>query len=64
MVSESAECRLDLVALRDFPLIQPGDDLAWIIRHSLDLNGMTLEDGDILVITQKITVSPRMRQSS
>lgn len=64
MVSESAECRLDLVALRDFPIIQPGDDLAWIIRQSLDLNGMTLEDGDILVITQKIVSKAEGRQIS
>ena len=45
---------LELKALSEFPLIQPGDDLARILRQNLDENGITLQDGDILVIAQKI----------
>jgi coenzyme F420-0:L-glutamate ligase/coenzyme F420-1:gamma-L-glutamate ligase len=45
---------LNLVALKRFPLIQAGDDVARIIRHSLEENEITLRDGDILVIAQKI----------
>jgi coenzyme F420-0:L-glutamate ligase/coenzyme F420-1:gamma-L-glutamate ligase len=63
-VSESTGGRLNLVALRDFPLIQPGDDLALVIKHNLAHNGITLEDGDILVITQKIISKAEGRQIS
>jgi len=45
---------LSLIPLLDFPLIQPGDDLADIIDQSLANNGITLLDGDILVLAQKV----------
>lgn len=53
---------MDLIALRDFPLIHPGDDLARVIRASLEQNGIRLEDGDILVIAQKIISKAEGRQ--
>lgn len=53
---------INLVALREFPLIQPGDDLAQIIKQSLEHNGITLQDGDILVIAQKIISKAEGRQ--
>lgn len=45
---------LQLFALRDFPLVKPGDDLAVQISHSLADNQLTLQDGDIVVLAQKI----------
>lgn len=45
---------LKLFALRGLPNIQQGDDLAALIAESLHLNGLRLQEGDILVITSKI----------
>ena len=45
---------LQLFALRDFPLVKPGDDLAVQISKSLTDNQLTLQDGDIIVLAQKI----------
>lgn len=45
---------LQLIALRDFPLVKPGDDLATLIQQALQHNAQTLCDGDILVLAQKI----------
>ena len=45
---------LVLTPLFDIPLIQPGDDLADIILSALQKAGLTLQDGDILVIAHKI----------
>jgi coenzyme F420-0:L-glutamate ligase/coenzyme F420-1:gamma-L-glutamate ligase len=36
------------------PFIQPGDDLAAIILQAIQRAGLTLQDGDILVVAQKI----------
>jgi coenzyme F420-0:L-glutamate ligase/coenzyme F420-1:gamma-L-glutamate ligase len=45
---------LTLTPLRNFPLIQPGDDLSDIIAYSMAANDLCLQDGDILVLAQKI----------
>ena len=45
---------LNLIALKKFPLIEPGDDLNKIILKSISDNNISLEDGDIIVIAQKI----------
>lgn len=45
---------LILTPLIDFPLIQPGDDLASQIIYSLDRSGIVLQDEDIFVIAQKV----------
>jgi coenzyme F420-0:L-glutamate ligase/coenzyme F420-1:gamma-L-glutamate ligase len=45
---------LILTPLPGIPLIQAGDDLARIILTNLTNSGITLKDGDILVIAQKI----------
>ena len=45
---------LKLIALKDFPLVQPNDDLPSLILKSLKLNSVFLEDGDVIVIAQKI----------
>ncbi len=45
---------LTLTALPDFPLIQPGDNLAGLILSSLKQAKISLQEGDILVLAQKI----------
>jgi coenzyme F420-0:L-glutamate ligase/coenzyme F420-1:gamma-L-glutamate ligase len=45
---------LTLTPLPEFPLVQPGDDLAELILRSLERAGMTLLDGDVLALAQKI----------
>ena len=45
---------LTLTAIPNIPMIQSGDPLAHIIFQALQTAGIQLEDGDILVIAQKI----------
>ena len=46
--------RLSLTALDGIPLIQPGDDLASLIGDALRRAELSLQNGDILVVAQKI----------
>ncbi|MBI4317929.1 MAG: coenzyme F420-0:L-glutamate ligase [Chloroflexi bacterium] len=43
-----------LIALAGLPLVAPGDDLVGIICDGLVANEIAIEDGDVLVIAQKI----------
>jgi coenzyme F420-0:L-glutamate ligase/coenzyme F420-1:gamma-L-glutamate ligase len=43
-----------LTALPGIPLIRPGDDLASLILSSLPVGGIALQDGDVIVVGQKI----------
>jgi len=43
-----------LIALPEFPLVEPGDDLAALIQASLARGSLFLENGDLLVIAQKV----------
>lgn len=45
---------LILIPLPRIPFIKPGDDLVRVILTSLERTGLTFQDGDILVIAQKI----------
>ncbi len=45
---------MHLFPLPDFPLVQPGDDLADLIHAACRASHITLQDGDILVLAQKI----------
>lgn len=45
---------LSLRVLPDFPLVEPGDDLAELIIASSERVGFELRDGDLLVLAQKI----------
>ena len=45
---------LTFTPLPKIPLVQPGDDLADILLNSLQAARITPEDGDILVLAQKI----------
>jgi len=40
--------------IEDIPLINKGDDISNIILKALDFNKINLENGDILIVTQKI----------
>lgn len=46
--------RFEVIALPDLPLIEPNDDLAMLIKDSLETAGLSLVDGDCLVIAQKV----------
>ena len=45
---------LNLIPLEGFPLVKPGDDLASLVAETLAKNGFSLQDGDIVVLAQKI----------
>ena len=45
---------LKLIALDNFPLIEPNDNLINLIHSSVNENNLNIEDGDIFVIAQKI----------
>ncbi len=49
-----ASSQLQLIALQHFPLVEPGDELAALITDALQANQLSLQDGDVLVIAQKI----------
>jgi len=42
------------IALEGFPLIKQGDNIAKIIVETVRRNGLEIEDGDIIVVAQKI----------
>ncbi len=46
--------RLELIALPGIPLVEPGDDLVELIVDALAAAETTAEDGDVLVVAQKI----------
>ena len=45
---------MQLIALPDFPLVDPGDDLVVAIRAALARAELQLGEGDVLVVAQKI----------
>lgn len=45
---------LELTPLDGIPLVHMGDDLGALILKALDLSGIELQDGDIIVVAQKI----------
>jgi coenzyme F420-0:L-glutamate ligase/coenzyme F420-1:gamma-L-glutamate ligase len=45
---------LTLTPLLDFPLVKPGDDLVALVLQALEKTGILLQDGDVLVLAQKI----------
>jgi coenzyme F420-0:L-glutamate ligase/coenzyme F420-1:gamma-L-glutamate ligase len=46
--------QLSLTALPGVPLVEPGDDLAALILTALQRTELTLVDGDVLIVAQKI----------
>jgi coenzyme F420-0:L-glutamate ligase / coenzyme F420-1:gamma-L-glutamate ligase len=45
---------LEIIALQGLPWISAGDDLVKLIASALELNGIALRAGDVLVVAQKI----------
>ena len=45
---------ITLTSLKGIPMIKPGDDLAGMILSVLEQSELALEDGDILVLAQKV----------
>ncbi|MGD9890335.1 MAG: coenzyme F420-0:L-glutamate ligase [Dehalococcoidia bacterium] len=43
-----------IIPVRGIPEVKPGDDLAAIIGDAVEARGLTLEDGDVIVIAQKV----------
>lgn len=46
--------QLVLTALPGMPLVEPGDDLPRLILEGLRRAGLSLQDGDVIVVTQKV----------
>ena len=46
--------KIEIIAIPDIPMIQPGDDLPAIIWERAQAAGVTFEDRDVVVVTQKI----------
>jgi coenzyme F420-0:L-glutamate ligase/coenzyme F420-1:gamma-L-glutamate ligase len=42
------------IALENFPMIKPGDNLAEIIVETARENGLKIEDGDVIAVAQKV----------
>jgi coenzyme F420-0:L-glutamate ligase/coenzyme F420-1:gamma-L-glutamate ligase len=53
---------VSLAALPGIPVVQPGDDLAFLIAEALNRAELRLEDGDALVVTSKIVSKAEGRQ--
>lgn len=46
--------KVNLIAIKEIPLIKTGDDIPKIIFNALKLNNLEIENGDILVLAQTI----------
>jgi coenzyme F420-0:L-glutamate ligase/coenzyme F420-1:gamma-L-glutamate ligase len=46
--------KVEIIALEGMPEVRPGDDLAGLIETTIRSAGIILEDGDILVVSQKV----------
>lgn len=46
--------RLTCIGITGIPLVQPGDDLAAIIARAIERMGERLQEGDVVVVAQKI----------
>jgi coenzyme F420-0:L-glutamate ligase/coenzyme F420-1:gamma-L-glutamate ligase len=45
---------IQIIGLDGIPEVQPGDDVVGLIAAALPLNGVALEDSDVVVVTHKI----------
>jgi coenzyme F420-0:L-glutamate ligase/coenzyme F420-1:gamma-L-glutamate ligase len=53
--------RLQLIAPEGFPLVEPGDDLSGLVMNTLKSESIALEQGDVLVLAQKIVSKAESR---
>ncbi|MEM2211658.1 MAG: coenzyme F420-0:L-glutamate ligase [Nitrososphaerales archaeon] len=54
MIEKAQTNIIQLIGLKNIPLIKPGDDLGLLICKAAESQGTNLMNGDILVISQKI----------
>ena len=45
---------LSVIGIEGIPMVEPGDDLAGILLAAIETLGIALDDGDVLVVAQKI----------
>ena len=45
---------ITLTAIEGVPIVKSGDDLAALIAKGLDQTGLTLQNGDIVIVCQKV----------
>lgn len=53
-IALTAPASVELTALAGVPMVRPGDDLTGIVLAALATSDMTLQDGDVVVLAQKI----------
>ena len=46
--------KIELIGLKEFPLIEPEDNLGEIIINSISSNNISINNNDIIVVAQKI----------
>lgn len=51
-----------VTALAGVPMVRPGDDLCRVVVQAMEASGMALEDGDVVVLAQKIVSKAEGRQ--
>ena len=51
---------LSFFGLAEFPMVEPGDDLAQFIIDSVKKNKRQLQDGDVIVIAQRLSRKRRI----
>ncbi|OGO50067.1 MAG: coenzyme F420-0:L-glutamate ligase [Chloroflexi bacterium RBG_16_68_14] len=54
MTPEASSPGVRIIGIEGIPEVRPGDDLAALILGAAERQGLALEDGDVLVVTQKI----------
>ena len=45
---------LELIALKDFPDVEPGNNIVELIVNNLNTNNILIDDFDVIVIAQKV----------
>lgn len=55
---------MEILPVKGMPFIDPGNDLPAVIAKTMTQNGMSLENGDVLVLAQKIVSKAESRYVS
>ncbi len=55
---------IEVFALAGIPMVRPGDDLASLITDGVEASGRALENGDVVVIAQKVVSKAEGRYAS
>ena len=45
---------LELIALKDFPDVEPGNNIVELIINNINTNNVPIDDFDVIVIAQKV----------